>query len=66
MRTWRTKQRTEVLKRFPPFAEIEDYYDFYDHVEFLCKEHKVCLDEDGDLLDVDLDEMVETLLKEAI
>lgn len=66
MHTWRTKRRTEVLKKYPPFAEIEDYYDFYDHVEYLCKEHKACLDEDGDLLDVDLDEMVEALLKEAI
>jgi hypothetical protein len=51
------------LTKFPPFDECEDYYDFYDHVTILCKEHGVCLDDEGYLLDVDLDTRVKALLE---
>lgn len=60
----RNRKYLELLTYFPPFEECEDYYDFYDHVTILCKEHKVCLDEEGYLLDVDLDTKVKALLEE--
>ena len=61
----RNRKYIELLTKFPPFEECEDYYDFYDHVSSLCKEHKVCVDEEGYLLDVDLDTKVKALLEVA-
>ena len=58
----RNRKYLDLLDNFPPFEECEDYYDFYDHVVWLCKDHKVCLDDEGNLLDVDLDVMVKALL----
>ena len=60
----RNRKYIELLTKFPSFDECEDYYDFYDHVTILCKEHGVCLDEEGYLLDVDLDTKVKALLEE--
>ncbi len=61
----RNRKYIELLTKFPPFEECEDYYDFYDHVTILCKEHGVCLDDEGYLLDVDLDTKVKALLEVA-
>ena len=61
----RNRKYIELLNKFPPFEECEDYYDFYDHVSSLCKEHNVCVDKDGYLLDVDLDTRVKALLEEV-
>ena len=59
----KNKQYLALLIKFPPFEECEDYYDFYDHVTNLCKEYGVCLDDEGYLLDVDLDTKVKALLE---
>ena len=59
----RNRKYIELLTKFPPSEECEDYYDFYDHVTILCKEHGVCLDDEGYLLDVDLDTRVKALLE---
>ena len=61
----RNRKYLELLTKFPPFEECEDYYDFCDHVNYLCKEHKVCVDKEGYLLDVDLAMKVNALLEAA-
>ena len=61
----RNRKYIELLTKFPPWEECEDYYDFCDHVASLCKEHHVCLDDKGSLLDISIDAKVSALLEFA-
>lgn len=62
MSDWQTRENLDLLEKYPPFEECEDWYDFYDHVIALCKDHGICLDEDGELFDADIDVLVKALL----
>ena len=61
----RNRKYIDLLTEFPPWEECEDYYDLCDHVASLCREHHVCMDNEGFLLDVDLDARVKELLEFA-
>jgi len=62
MADWETKEYLELLEKYPPFDQCEDWYDFYDHVLAVCKDLKVCLDEDGEILEMDFEDIVKALL----
>ena len=58
----RNRKYLDLLEKYPPFEECEDYYDFYDHVMALCKDHGIRLDEDSELFDADIGVLVKVLL----
>jgi hypothetical protein len=62
MNDWQTQEYFDLIDKYPPFDECEDYYDFCDHVLALCKDHRIRLDEDSELFDADIDVLVRVLL----
>lgn len=62
MNDWQTQEYFDLIDKYPPFDECDDWYDFYDHVIAVCKDLKVCLDEDGEILEMDFDDIVKALI----
>lgn len=62
MADWQTQEYFDLIDKYPPFDECEDWYDFYDHVIAVCKDLRVCLDEDGEILEMDFDDIVKALI----